>query len=74
MNPPGWTDADGTTQCVELGGDPKFSLIGLRELLKLVDAYWVAAVPPRTMSGAASGGDKSRLALPTRVDVRILPE
>ena len=33
-----WTDADGTTQCVELGGDPKFSLIGLRELLKLVDA------------------------------------
>jgi hypothetical protein len=25
-----WTDADGTTQCVELGGDSKFSLIGLR--------------------------------------------
>jgi hypothetical protein len=33
-----WTDADGTTQCVELGGDSKFSLLGLRELLKLVDA------------------------------------
>ena len=33
-----WTDADGTTQCVELGGNSKFSLIGLRELLKLVDA------------------------------------
>ena len=33
-----WTDADGTTQCVELEGDSKFSLIGLRELLKLVEA------------------------------------
>ena len=33
-----WTDADGTSQCVEPGGDPKFSVIGLRELLKLVDA------------------------------------
>jgi len=33
-----WTDAAGTTQCVELGGDLRFSLIGLRELLKLIDA------------------------------------
>ena len=33
-----WTDADGTLQCVELGSDSKFSLSGLRELLKLVEA------------------------------------
>ena len=28
-----WTDVDGTMQCVELGGDSRFSL-SLRELLK----------------------------------------
>ena len=40
-----WTDADGTTQCVEPGGDSKFSLVGLRELLKLVAALGAPRSP-----------------------------
>ena len=31
-----WTDADGAKQCEECGGNSKFSLSGLRALLKLV--------------------------------------
>ena len=33
-----WTDADGATECQELGGDSRFCLAGLRELLQLVEA------------------------------------
>jgi len=35
--PPRWMDADGARQCPELQGDSRFCLIGLGELLKLVD-------------------------------------
>jgi len=46
-----WTDADGTTQCVELGGDSKFSLSGLRELLKLVEALTGRRCPSNDACG-----------------------
>ena len=40
-----WTDADGARHCGELQGDSEFCLIGLRELLKLVDVLGRRAVP-----------------------------
>ena len=69
-----WTGADATTQCVELGVRSEIlphRFTGVAEACRRVG--W-PLFPLGTMSGAASGGDKSRLALPTRVDVLILPE
>jgi len=46
-----WTDADGATQGEELGGDSKFCLTGLRELLRLVEALGRRTIPAPAACG-----------------------
>ena len=60
-----WTDADGATECQELGGDSRFCLAGLRELLQLVEALKRRATEnAQPTSGADTVSEKPDSAAP----------
>jgi len=67
-----WTDADGATRGEEPGGDSRFCLTGLRELLRLVDALGRRTIPAPDACGEIttphdSEGDSDAQAAAARI-------